>query len=413
MKTKINLCATVIGLLFVANTLQAQWTLSGSYVYNNPLTTKVGFGTTTPQVPIDIVGGSGARFLLYGQGGTTGYQSGMGVNLGQVPNSMGFFIGKNANFSIDVANVSEAFPYPSGYSTKFTMLNNGNVGIGIPNPVTKLQVNGAALFSGNTTNPASAAYIRGNNGFSLATTPDYTWWNNDQVGIFHPASNVIGFTTVGTERVRIDANGYVGINNTNPLDRLDVIGNIRLNDNVLYLRGGGDQNHGLRYAGTNAFATQLIDGPVLFGWSGGALGTMNTAMGGQKIALTWNDGGNVGIGTMNPGSFKLAVEGKIGAREIKVTLANPWPDYVFESDYKKMSLEEIETYVKSNKHLPGVPSAEEIAFDKGVDLGAMQLKQMEKTEDIYLQLIELNKKLEALTKENQTLTTKVNELKSK
>jgi len=48
--------------------------------------------------------------------------------------------------------------------------------------------------------------------------------------------------------------------------------------------------------------------------------------------------GNVGIGTDDPGSFKLAVEGKIGAREVNVNTTNPWPDYVFEKDYALPSL---------------------------------------------------------------------------
>ncbi|HNO70542.1 MAG TPA: hypothetical protein PKO16_02090 [Bacteroidia bacterium] len=107
-------------------------------------------------------------------------------------------------------------------------------------------------------------------------------------------------------------------------------------------------------------------------------------------------GGNVGIGTTSPGSFKLAVEGKIGAREFKVTAASPWPDYVFESSHKLMSINDLENYLSKNKHLPNIPSAQDIQEDSGVNLGDMQIKHLEKTEELYLYIIELNKKIEML-----------------
>jgi len=72
--------------------------------------------------------------------------------------------------------------------------------------------------------------------------------------------------------------------------------------------------------------------------------------GGETLRLNTN--GTVGIGTSNTGSFKLAVEGKIGAREIKVTLDNPWPDYVFEDKYPLMNLADLDKYISINKHLP-------------------------------------------------------------
>lgn len=103
------------------------------------------------------------------------------------------------------------------------------------------------------------------------------------------------------------ASGNVGIGTTSPSEKLDVRGNIRLSDNAIYLRGVGDNNHGLAYRGITPFAGQTVDGPALFGWSGGLLGSTS---GGQKIALKWNEQGNVSIG-MNTFSDKLAVFGRI------------------------------------------------------------------------------------------------------
>jgi hypothetical protein len=121
---------------------------------------------------------------------------------------------------------------------------------------------------------------------------------------------------------------------------------------------------------------------------------------------------NIGIGTTMPGPYKLAVEGTIGARKIKVTQALPWADFVFDPEYVLPTLKEIEAYVRVKKHLPGIPSATEIK-ENGLDLGDMQQKQMQKIEELTLYLIEINKKLaaqEAIISEQQK---EINDLKKK
>lgn len=109
-------------------------------------------------------------------------------------------------------------------------------------------------------------------------------------------------------------------------------------------------------------------------------------------------GGNVGIGTNAPGSFKLAVEGKIGAREIKVTAQSPWPDYVFSPTYKLKPLFSLEDYIKKNNHLPSMPSAQEVKSD-GIELGQMNGKLLEKIEELTLYVIKLNRKIDKQQKE--------------
>src|SRR5262245_25610621 len=64
---------------------------------------------------------------------------------------------------------------------------------------------------------------------------------------------------------------------------------------------------------------------------------------------------SVGTTNSNTGSFKMVVEGKLGAREIQVTTASPWPDYVFDSSYNLLPLYKIEKYIRQNGHLPEVP----------------------------------------------------------
>lgn len=99
--------------------------------------------------------------------------------------------------------------------------------------------------------------------------------------------------------------------------------------------------------------------------------------------------GDVGIGTATP-KEKLSVNGKIRAKEIKVETAN-WPDYVFEEGYQNQSLSEIESFIKQNKHLPGVPTAKQVE-QEGVELGEMNKVLLKKIEELTLLLIDQNKK---------------------
>jgi hypothetical protein len=78
----------------------------------------------------------------------------------------------------------------------------------------RLQVSGNSVFTEDASNIEFAAYIRGLNCRSSASNPDYTWYNNDNTGIFHPATNTICFTTNGAEAMRIVSNGNILIGHT-------------------------------------------------------------------------------------------------------------------------------------------------------------------------------------------------------
>lgn len=101
--------------------------------------------------------------------------------------------------------------------------------------------------------------------------------------------------------------------------------------------------------------------------------------------------GNVGIGITAPSS-KLMVDGMVRAREVKVD-AETWPDYVFDKDYVLPDLYETERFIQENKHLPGIPKAAEITKE-GLKLGEINVKLMEKIEELTLQLIKQQKQLD-------------------
>ena len=99
---------------------------------------------------------------------------------------------------------------------------------------------------------------------------------------------------------------------------------------------------------------------------------------------------NVGIGTISPDE-KLTVKGKIHTQEVRVDMAGPLvPDYVFAHDYKLKSLQEVEDYIKKNKHLPEIPSAQEIEKN-GLMLAEMNMHLLKKVEELTLYIIEMKK----------------------
>jgi hypothetical protein len=106
--------------------------------------------------------------------------------------------------------------------------------------------------------------------------------------------------------------------------------------------------------------------------------------------LTANADGYIGVGTTNPQSL-FSVEGTITAQQLKITQQN-WSDFVFDSSYKRMPLEEVSEYVHANRHLPDIPS-EAALVKSGLDVGAMQRLHMQKIEELTLYAIEANKQI--------------------
>lgn len=107
--------------------------------------------------------------------------------------------------------------------------------------------------------------------------------------------------------------------------------------------------------------------------------------------------GNMTIGGVYPDAkYKLTVEGALGARRIKVVQTG-WPDYVFHGDYQLPALQEVEHFVNTHHHLPGIPSEKEVTED-GLDLGEFDRQLLKKVEELTLYIIQLNKNVDSLNK---------------
>jgi len=279
-------------------------------------------------------------------------------------------------------------------------------------------VKGAAVDNAN-----SIAWVIGGNS-NVGTTVSLGNKDNSDLAIV-AGSDLSG---TGSERMRIIATGnatgnIVLNNNSNSYANPNFTSNTQLLLKNNGTNASPDIHHGLGYFQTYATLNNgtsknvSIDGPVLYGYSGGALVTTGTS-GGNTIALQWDYLGKIHVGTQTPaaGPYSAAlmtVSGTLVAQEIYVATADAnWADYVFKKDYKLMPLKEVEKYILMNQHLPNIPSANEVET-KGQNLGELQVKQMEKTEELYLYIIEMNKKVEKLEEQNKKLISELEILKNK
>ncbi|MEH6305276.1 tail fiber protein [Olivibacter sp. CPCC 100613] len=212
-----------------------------------------------------------------------------------------------------------------------------------------------------------------------------TWWERD------PYHNIQSWGH-GAETYLTLKNGHFGIGTIDPESKLSVSSITNgwlISSKAMAVEAGqingikllnGYPNDTNKWAGVAAIAEDTHSNYT-------GLAIYSSAA--ERIRIAGN--GNVGIGTSSP-KAKLAVEGNIIAKEIKVTTNIAAPDYVFEPDYKMQSLLEIEKFVKENKHLPEIPSAKQIG-EEGLDLAAMNLALLKKVEELTLHLIEKDKVL--------------------
>lgn len=218
--------------------------------------------------------------------------------------------------------------------------------------------------------------------------------------------------------------GNMGLGIKNPLYRLDINGKLRINSFPLIIGDDNTSDHSIRFA---TFYDNSMSGQIRyinFGRNASLLNTGELAFNhnADNSSANWVSlglfgqnaherlyvlgDGNVGIGTQESGGYKLSVNGKIRAQEVKIEASN-WPDYVFDEDYKIASLSEIKFFIHENKHLPEIPSASTMEKD-GIDVGKMNSLLLKKIEELTLHLIQKEQQIDDLEKRMQSIESQHN-----
>jgi len=99
------------------------------------------------------------------------------------------------------------------------------------------------------------------------------------------------------------------------------------------------------------------------------------------------------LGATNLSNYSMFVKGGTISEEIRVR--SGWADYVFEKDYKLLTIQEVANFIEENGHLPNIPSAGTVETE-GLELGKITTKQQEKIEELTLYVIQLQKQLNVL-----------------
>jgi len=267
--------------------------------------------------------------------------------------------------------------------------------------------------------------------------------NNQYTGCSNNHDFII--RTNNTNRIAIKSVGNVGVNNNNPTAKFQVNGS---NANDLYVAINGNSSdpkivtsYSLRFSSyaANGFYLQgrlndnsgwvTLDTRTNVNWPGSYFleFTFNNTTAYEDYRITFNGwdnpflfgvllemefkeniqqyplftvktNGRIGI-SFDPPNQKLQVGGNI--------LADAYtPDYVFEHyfegqselnpNYKSYSLEKTKKYIEKHKHLPGVPSAQEVKKQGGIILNEAIDTNLEKIEELYLHLFELNTRIKEL-----------------
>jgi len=194
----------------------------------------------------------------------------------------------------------------------------------------------------------------------------------------------------------------VGIGNTNPVSKLDLgtnYSNPGSYPNKITLWNGGENN----YFG---FGISSGDLDYFSQYNHRFYTQFNGSPGSEKMVIT--AAGDVAIGAQPVNGYTLTVNGGIYAIDLRIrpNLDNT-ADFVFNENYNLMTLDQVKSKIKKDKHLPGIPSAKEMT-EKGVSVSEMQGKLLQKIEELTLYMIELKEENETQSKEIESLKTQIN-----
>ena len=187
-------------------------------------------------------------------------------------------------------------------------ITNGTIASGIITSLTAGTTISTAATITTGTIPTLTSITKITSGTGTVASPAISPTGDTNTGIFFPATDTLALGTNGTETMRISASGNVGIGNTSPSFKFEVVGG-----RSVFSAASEQYAVGAKHISTG--------GAVYFGAASGSAtpDAVISAAGGSAL-MTIQNGGNVGIGTTSP-SRQLSVSGASAAFGITSTAA--------------------------------------------------------------------------------------------
>jgi hypothetical protein len=255
------------------------------------------------------------------------------------------------------AKANEDLKFSTGSGKDF-VFENGNVGIGTDAPTFLLDVAGDIRFTGQL---------------------------YDANGLFKPSP----WLTNGNDIYYNDGN--VGIGTTNPNAKLKI-----------YSESGTGLRVSTHHSGQWGYG---IVSDILNDNTKAYVVKNN----GYEMFIVYGNGrAYIGNSDFSYNGYMLTVAGKILAEELKIE-EDVGADFVFDDDYNLPKLEDVEKYIEKNNHLPEIPSAEEMKSN-GVEIGDLQIKLLQKVEELTLYMIDQQKAIKNQQEQIENLKSIINNI---
>ncbi|WP_240665091.1 MULTISPECIES: hypothetical protein [Flavobacterium] len=332
------------------------------------LTGNVGVGTDNPSEKMEVNGG----YIRITNSG----KEGPALSLYNPEKTEAGAVWRMYNMTGPYGNSLQFWNYPNNFSNsnqRLVLHDNGDMSLN-GNITLGKNLYASDLVSGGTNSWIFHTPDDGRNTLHIAPNSENNWkWDKGMV---------------------IKADGNVGVGITTPLGKLHV---------------GDNTNAGVVL--NNRISSVISQIPAQLSWAeSGALGQAGDLIISPRTDISasvkfyTNDGKTISERFRISGLGNAALQGKLEAKEIKVT-TTPTADFVFADDYNLPKLEEVEKHVKEKRHLPEIASAKEMEKE-GVNVGAFQIKLLQKIEELTLYVIQQKKQLEIQNKRIEELEKK-------
>ncbi len=307
---------------------------------------------------------------------------------------------------IELEEVSSGVIEINPHNTLLIDERRSRIGVGTAQPTEKLDICQGNISMSSTGNDAGDFIFKNSSNQQLGRI----WSNNSgSSGLFLSSGDNFADMT-------IDSNGAIGIgtsksgswdaklivNNSNDYTKLFQLG---AEGPTTWFMGIGDKSGNYFHIGENdnkRIVINKITGNVGIGISN-STPSAKLQVAGDILADE--------IRVEDIAANNLQLEGNIAANQITVKANGNTADFVFSDTYNLKDLTEVENYIKTHKHLPDIPSAEEMEA-AGVNLAEMNKLLLQKVEELTLYIIKQDEKLTKQDEQLKEITNLKTEIKA-